>query len=460
MNSSRRGIVGLQTGLLVGLLAVSLAGCDALAPDDAAPGASSVQRAAKTFEEGLPKDVSFTDKAGAVWTIAFAEAAPDGDNTTFRYTVSVSGAPSTGSFIAMEFPSCATFVGSDPPGTLNANANGTIEWHYNDLGWTDGEAPFSYTFAGDVPIGLVRASFKSGGTGSASETQVIAGPCLGRYTISGSVLLDEPGASTYGISGVTVKLLENASGDGYSANLRADGSVDDTRITDGDGRYSFEVWGPPFHSGIYQVKLAGDGANDFLLDTRLFTPLTPLEYDVDVVANPANDFIFEVNVDGALQAFEQGTVASDGMPRGYWRVQATGKGSPRYQPEITFFEVDSLLTAFCGSFDVAFAFGDDGLDRTEASEILKVANVNDPLEALRTGIVVLGLNYADGRGMCEGLSLDSDGRCSTWDEPATRLILEHAIAALRNAGYQVAAKAPSGSTETTTRLVNEVNNDG
>jgi hypothetical protein len=460
MKSSLYTTRSLRAGLLAVLLAASLAGCDAMAPGGVETGASSIQRAAKTFEEGIPKEVTFTDKAGATWTIAFEEASADGDNTTFRYSVSVSGAPSTGSFIAMEMPSCATYVGSDPAGNLNANANGTLEWHYNSLGWTDGVASFSYAFAGNVPTGLVRASFKSGGTGSSVETQVIAGPCQGRYTISGSVLLDEPGESTYGISGVTVNLLENAAGGGYVPNTRHDGSADSARVTDGDGRYRFEVWGPPFHSGIYQVKLGSDGANAVLHDARLFTPLTPLEYDVDVVANPANDFIFEVNVDGALDAFDQGTVASDGMPRAYWRVQATGKGSPRYQPELTFEEVEDLLTAFSDAFDVAFAFGDDGLDRMEAAEILKVANVNDPLEALRTGIVVLGLNYAEGRGMCEGLSFELDGRCTTWDEPATRLILEHAIGALRNAGYQVASKAPSGSTETTTRLVSEVNNDG
>lgn len=451
----------LIPAFLAMLLASFAIGCDGLgasapdsAPRDSAP-------APKTFEEGIPREASFTDKGGATWTIAFDETTFGGQDTDFSYTVSTSGAPSTGSFLALELPACATFVSSSPPGTMNANANGTLEWHFNDLAWVDGEAPVTYTFAGDVQIGLVRVSFKSGGTGSAVETKVIAGPCQGRYPVSGHVLLDDHDGTMYGIAGVVVTLREDSDGDGLvdTPNARNDGSVDDSRTTDADGRYAFDVWGPPFHSGIYEVSIGSEGANAVLHDTRLFTALTPLSVVTDVKTSSAVDFKFEVNVAGALDAFDQGTVASDGQPRPYWRVQATGKGSPKYQPEISFAEFEALLDGFSDAFDVSFAFGPDRISRIEAAGILQTASNGDVLEALRTGILVLGLNYASGRGMCTGTNV-IDGRCETWDEPATRLILEHAIGTLRNTGYQVAAKAPSGSTETTTRLVSEVNNDG
>jgi len=492
----------LLPGLLVLLLAVVAVGCDGMGASDFGDRSQAVDRpeAAKRFDQNASYVATFTDNKGTEWSVVMdGDPSVDGTRYTYHYTVGVNAFPSTSAFVALETPSCAgTWVSADPVPGVNNNANGTIEWKENDLAWTvtnpgtgAAEAGISYTFEyggpGPLPLGLVRVSFKTSGTGSDVETGVVLGPCSGHYTIEGNVVVNTPDGAM-GIEGVALTLYEDPEGDGsYTADPDF-GPV----LTDDAGYYSFEVWGPSVHSGHYKVSIEDAGANAVFFDLSFFELVSPGDYFRLVTPDSAsgNDFVFRVNADAAISAFNAGTVASDGLPRAYWRVQVTGKGSPKYQPELEPpTAVFPLLEHFVTEFGVQDLY-DLGASPESAlymaSEVLKTANNNNIFEALRTYILAMGLNWADprppgwvpgavvpapgstgyGRGLCSGPAPQIDpttGRCFAYDEAGTRIIIEHAIGALRgdvNSPYH-ASKAPTGSGETTstTTLSSMMTND-
>jgi hypothetical protein len=325
------------------------------------------------------------------YNVHFDGRTVSGGNTTFTYTVSGTGAtaPSMSHF-TVEVPACAgTPVSFNPVGGANLNTNQTsgiygVEWHssideHNLVG-----AQFSVTFAGNVPLGIVRSEVKT--EGGVFATGYVFGPCAGSH-VAGSVFVDSDnngarGVGESGISNVTVSIN--------------DGTATQTATTDASGNYDFLV-GP----GSYTVSVAAaTPANDFNEDLFASFGYDVTSRSVTVGANEVVSavFGFEPKSDKIQADVEAGILVTTGKPVRYWKsalqsALRNSKNAPYTNAQMAAFlqQIEGI-----GAPD-PFQFG-TGTEITEALAILS-DNHKDLETRLRKELLTSELNFVAGNSI-------------------------------------------------------------
>jgi len=313
-----------------------------------------------------------------------------GGNTTFTYTVSGTGVDPSMSHFTIELPPCVGApVAFSPVGGANINTNQEsgiygLEWHSSIDENNVVGVVFSVTFAGDVPLGIVRSEVKT--DGGQSETGLVYGPCAGSH-VAGSVFVDADnngvhGVGEVGIANVTVVIT--------------DGTGSQSATTDASGSYDFLV-GP----GTYTVSVAAaTPADDFNEDLFASFIYDVTSRSVTVGANEVvdSDFGFEPKSDKIQADLEAGTLVTTGKPTRYWKsalssAQRGAKNAPYTAAQVVAFlqQIEGI-----GSPD-PFQFG-TGTEIAEALAILS-DNRKDLEVRLRKELLTSELNYVAGNSI-------------------------------------------------------------
>ncbi|UCF04189.1 MAG: carboxypeptidase regulatory-like domain-containing protein [bacterium] len=319
------------------------------------------------------------------------------DQTTFSYTVSGAGAMHILSNFFLEIPDCAPEPDSySPPGAV-INVNPLIgiygiKWDQH-LGVNESR-PYSITFPGDVPLGIIRTSVKASTLAAIGD---IAGPCAG-FDISGTVyidadangVMDQTGES--GIANVTVT-IENSTG------------LIHNTTTDADGGYAFLVT-----AGTYTVRIetstAAEDFNEELAES--FDPTGPISLTVTVGPDsPGNDFGFDPKAQKIEYEIDQGILLTTGEPAKFWRKQlrAAISGS-QGKVEFDAATLAQFITEIQGLyFPEPFQFT-SGNEFQEAMEILSIKS-KDPVQQLLRELLAAEFNEVSGKGLVDAPELQS-----------------------------------------------------
>ena len=314
-----------------------------------------------------------------------------GGNTTFSYTVSGMGAEHALSHFALEIPDCAPEVLSTSPagGTIGINPlTGlySVKWDVT-LG-TNESRSYSVTFAGDVPLGIIRASVKAGAEVGLAE---IAGPCRG-FEISGTVYIDADsngvlnGADEPGIENVTVTLEDG------------NGGIE-TYTTDASGTYSFLRLSGTFTLRI-DVATSADDFNEELAES--FSPSGPTTVIVTVGPDsPGNDFGYDPKADKIIVDLDTGVLLTDGEPIKFWKREIRsaingGKGQSEFDPTTMALFLEDIQMLFLPE---PFQFT-PGNELREALDILS-DNSKDPVMQLKRELLAAEFNEVSGKGLID-----------------------------------------------------------
>ncbi|HEU4929818.1 MAG TPA: SdrD B-like domain-containing protein [Candidatus Krumholzibacteria bacterium] len=309
-----------------------------------------------------------------------------GGNTTFAYTVSGTGVDPSMSHFTIELPPCAGApVSYSPVGGANINTNQQsgvygLQWHSSIDENNLVGVQFSVTFAGDVPLGIVRSEVKT--DGGVWATGYVFGPCAGSH-VAGSVFVD---ADNNGIHGI---------GEGGISNVTVtitDGEGSQSAVTDASGNYDFLV-GP----GTYTVAVApSTPANDFNEDLFASFVYDVTSRTVTVGSNEVADadFGFEPKSDKIVADLEAGLLLTTGKPVRYWKSALRGGKNAPYTP--------AQLVAFLQQIETLgvpdpFQFG-AGTEIAEAYAILS-DNRRDLEVRLRKELLASELNFVSGKSI-------------------------------------------------------------
>lgn len=273
------------------------------------------------------------------------------------------------------------------------------------------------------------------------------------YSLSGGVFLNQPGAN--GDPGNSAWDADEPGISGIEVGLYKGGVLQASTLTGANGMFLFEGLG----WDTFDAWVVNAGSNAGLFSKTAFTPtLTDQGGYFSLFSGLMNGdksgyFLgFEVNTAQAAKALEDGLATTNGLPREYWKVQVSGKGSPKYRiPDYSFDQVQGFLNALDSFHDggLPAALGLSNLSLDEALQIVKTESSNNIYEALRTEILVALLNWASGKG-----TLTIDGE--TFE---TRFFIDHGITLLMNAGYPNpgVGKISSGSVAAGESLLEETN---
>ncbi len=314
-----------------------------------------------------------------------------GGNTTFSYTVSGMGAEHALSHFALEIPDCAPEVLSTSPagGTIGINPlTGlySVKWDVT-LG-TNESRSYSVTFAGDVPMGVIRAAVKAGTEVGLAE---IAGPC-GGFEISGTVYIDADsngvlnGADEPGVENVTVTLEDG------------NGGIE-TYTTDASGTYSFLRL-----SGTFTLRIdAATSADDFNEElAESFSPSGPTTVIVTVGPDsPGNNFGYDPKADKIIVDLDTGVLLTDGEPIKFWKREIRsaingGKGQSEFDPTTMALFLEDIQMLFLPE---PFQFT-PGNELREALDILS-DNSKDPVMQLKRELLAAEFNEVSGKGLID-----------------------------------------------------------
>ena len=323
------------------------------------------------------------------YVVHFDGRTVSGGNTTFTYTVRGTGVDPSLSHFTLELPACAGApVSYSPTGSANINTNQSsgiygIEWHLGVSKDNFAGQTYSVTFAGDVPLGIIRSEVKT--EGGASAVGHVYGPCDG-FHVSGSVFVDanndgSRGPSEGGIDNVTVALT--------------DGVDTITALTDQDGNYTFVVT-----AGNYTVSVeAATAASDFNEDLfGIFTVVSPTSLAVTVGPNASASFAFEPQVGKVVADVESGLLDTEGRSVRYWKSQLRPATSGKNGSDYT----AAQLLAFVQAIETLgitnpFQFG-TGTEIAEALAILNEGGSNEIVK-LRRELLASELNFVSGNSL-------------------------------------------------------------
>jgi len=314
-----------------------------------------------------------------------------GGNTTFSYTVSGMGSEHTLSHFALELPDCAPAVHSFSPagGTVGVDPHTglySIKWDL-ELGANESRS-YSVTFAGDVPLGIIRASVKASTEVGLAE---IAGPC-GGFEISGTIYIDADsngvlnGADEPGIENVTVTLEDG------------NGGIE-TYTTDASGTYSFLRL-----SGTFTLRIdAATSADDFNEElAESFSPSGPTTVIVTVGPDsPGNNFGYDPKADKIIVDLDTGVLLTDGEPVKFWKREIRsaingGKGQSEFDPTTMALFLEEIQMLFLPE---PFQFT-PGNELQEALDVLS-DNSKDPVIQLKRELLAAEFNEVSGKGLIE-----------------------------------------------------------
>ncbi len=312
-----------------------------------------------------------------------------GGNTTFTYTVSGTGVDPSMSHFSIELPPCAGApVSYSPVGGANINTNPQsgvygLQWNSsidenNLVGVT-----FSVTFAGNVPLGIVRAEVRT--NGGVWATGDVFGPCSGSR-VDGRVFVDADNnglqsPSEGGIGNVTVAIT--------------DGTETHTAATDAAGNYSFVVL-----PGSYTVSVTSPTpANDFNEDLFASFLFDVTSRTVNVPANAVENahFAFEPKPSKITDDLEAGVLLTAGKPARFWKSELSKAINNRKGVYTA-----AQLTAFLQQIE-AIGIADpyqftDGNELASAMAVFN-DNTNDLIVKLKKEVLASELNFVSGNGL-------------------------------------------------------------
>ena len=364
---------------LVTILAVLLAGCTREAPlATESPSRGDLTHRALAWTDPVMIDG---------YLVRFDGRDFSNNQTTFSYNVSGTGVTPTLSHFTIELPPCAgALISFSPTSSASIGTNMTtgifgIKWDLQ-IG-PDDNRDYSITFAGDVPLRVVRASVKAG---QIFEVGVIPGPCKG-FEISGTVFVDSDSSGVQdpaeaGIAGVTVTLVD------------ADGNVL-TETTDQNGNYTFFRL-----AGTHTVRIdfatAAVDFNEELGESFDATTLNPLSVTVGP-DSPDNDFGFKPQADELITKLEAEVLLTNGASPKFWAMELKAASRGRSKE----FDAATLL-AFLLEIETLF-FPDpyqfaDGNEFQGAQDILNIKS-KDPVLKLLKQLLATELNHVSGKGL-------------------------------------------------------------
>jgi len=315
----------------------------------------------------------------------------DGTETTFAYTVFGTGVEPALSHFTLELPDCAPDLsGYSPTNSVSINYDPAtelygIDWHLSVAHDDTVGRPYSITFPGDVPEGVIHSAVKAGDTFGVGQ---VYGPCDG-FQIAGDVFVDadadgQRDLDESGIADVVVEIEH------------ADATVDTVR-TDALGHYAIIR-----AAGDYTVRIAPTpypGAfNVQLFDS--FDATTPVETPVTIGPDATgNDFGFSPQSEEIIFELESGILLSDGESVRFWtrEVRAAmhnGGGNATYDTETMLAFLAEIQTLY---LDEVFQFT-PGNELAEAYAILK-NNSREPIDELKAELLATEFNEVSGRGL-------------------------------------------------------------
>lgn len=371
---------------LAACVSVALAGCSTDPADVSSPVAGDVLAPSVVAASGfVAQEVMINN-----YIVRFDGRTVSGGSTTFTYTVHGTGVDPSLSHFTVELPPCAGApVSYSPTGSANINTNPQsgiygLEWHLsvaqdNLVGRT-----YSVTFAGDVPLGIVRAEVKT--ENGARGVGDVYGPCAG-FQISGNVFVD---ADNNGLLALNEGGIENV-----TVSI-SDGIASHVTVTDPAGTYTFVVTAGTYTVSIESATPAADFNEDLF---ATFTVVSPTSRTVAVGPTaPGINFAFEPKPDKVVADLNSGVLISKGKSVRFWksqlRIAQTGKGTPTYtavQLRAWLGEIEGLGIAN------PFQFG-DGTEIGEALAILS-DNTKSDIVALKRELLASELNLVSGNGL-------------------------------------------------------------
>lgn len=244
--------------------------------------------------------------------------------TTFSYSITNDGTTSQTNNFFLETPSCAGSLHSfNPTQSASVNSEG-ISW--SNAIPNEGTRNYSYTFSGDVPLGIITTSLTRS---SSTITRKVIGPCAGVYTLSGSVFID---ANEDGVKQATETGIANVV---ITINDAESPEISWTTTTSIFGNYSFRVL-----SGTYTVSSPEQ------LFGGTYTASTENSIEVEVPEKDVENlhFGYLLNSDKALKDLTEGDLANslNTQPTRYWVQQVRHAG--RNNSILTMDKLNTLLT--------------------------------------------------------------------------------------------------------------------
>lgn len=369
--------------LTVFTLAVIMWGCERSAPISTE---QSTSLAREPHGEGLDA-LSDSVVTLAGFTVRFTQRVYDNTNTTFYYTVT--GPAQTQLHVRIGFPTtnCAAYPISWLPanGTTSNNdccINPGLEWHPSTSSTTFN---FSYTFAGNIPLGVVQTSVRSTGTPALGS---IYGPGIPTYEISGTIFQDADrdtflDGNESGIVNVRVYLMQS-------------GVPIDNTVSNALGAYIF----PAVFCGTYTIQV--DTTSLTGTQTTYFTPTSSITRQVTVGPNSTgNNFGFETNTTKFKADLQSGALPTTGFKAQFWKKQvaaALRNGNATYSRT----SILNFISAMNGSgyaLPDPFVFvGNDDAKLNFALEILS-RPIRTPSDELARELLALEFNQAAQKGI-------------------------------------------------------------
>jgi hypothetical protein len=254
---------------VVALASLAMAGCSA-DPTDVSPTTEAM------LAPAVSPTPSFVSEETTInnYVVHFDGRTVSGGNTTFTYTVRGTGVDPSLSHFTIELPACAGApLSYSPTGSANINTNAQsgiygIEWHLSVAKDNFAGRTYSITFAGDVPLGIVRSEVKT--ENGARGVGQVYGPCDG-FHISGSVFVD---ANNDGVRSLSEGGIENVT------VAITDGAATITALTDPAGNYAFVVTTGTYTVSVEAVTAASDFNEDLFATSTVVTSASRVVADL------------------------------------------------------------------------------------------------------------------------------------------------------------------------------------
>jgi hypothetical protein len=373
--------------ILFAILAAALAGCSGEGDTPFTP--------ARTGMDTTPAAVKTTASPPDTinhYVVAFAGRTVTSGQTTFTWRVYGTGVEPALSHFTVEIPECAgTPVAYSPTNSVSINTNPQtgiygLEWHLSVEPDDAVGRTYTVTYAGDVPVGVIRGAVKTGDETGVGE---IPGPC-GGFDIAGSVFSDADkdgsrgGTDEPGIANVTVQLL-------------AAGLLVESTVTDLSGSYRFRKL-----AGTYTVRVGpANGGNDFNGNlAENFEPTGAPSLEVTVGPDALGlDFGYAPLTQDIIFDLETGVLLSNGESVKFWKQQlraalSNGQGNHVYDgPTLLGFLAAIQQLALPEIYNFT-----PGQELEEAFAILG-SNSHDPLDELLQELLATEFNEVSGRGL-------------------------------------------------------------
>lgn len=328
----------------------------------------------------------------------------ENDLTTFYYTVSGVGAVHNLSHFILEIPDCAPELNSSSPIGAKIGVDPLVniygaKW---DQGLGIGDSrDYSFTFPGDVPLGVIRTVVKAS---TISDIGEIHGPCAG-FEISGNIYVDADSNGVLDISGESG--INNV-----TVTLECEDGYVQTALTGTDGYYSFLVGRgiDNMDNKVYTITVESEtAATDFNEElVASFSPTGPTFLVITVNADmPGNDFGFDPNTKELTQAIVDGFIETDGEPLKFWIKEiraAKNNGGGRVMYDA------ATLAGFIA--DIQGLFLPEQFQFTPGNEFEEVyailqSHSKVALDNLVQELLVAELNHVSGRGLIGAASLQA-----------------------------------------------------